>query len=175
MATEGAPQDPTPELRALHCGLSGRSIVKVRPNSGKVSIGEKTWTLDASCVAHGSGKEKWDIMLIDGKGRAVSFNPDLENPSPEEWDQAINNNLLKQIHDLSKPPPSPALNWVQIVLLGLAILAVIGAGIKNANDNADLKKEILHLELVLNAGTAAGGDTSNANTHPSSSGGTVQH
>ena len=140
-------KDPTPDLRVLHVSLAGRKVVKVKPAGDKLTIGDKTWTLDHSCLAPGDGK--WDVMVIEGKGQAVSFNADHDNPSPEEWDQACNNNLLKQIHDLSQPVKTPAISWIMMITLGIVVLAVIGAGIKNANDEKATKAEILHLEDQL--------------------------
>lgn len=164
-------KDPTPELRALHVSLGGRNIVKIKPDGDKITIGDKTWTLDHSCLAPGEGK--WDVMLIDGQGQAVSFNADHENPSPEEWDAACHNNLLKQIHDLSSTPKTPGLSWLQLGILGLVVLCVIGAGVKNSNDAKAIKASIIDLQAHLQAnGNYNGQDATQYNPHPTPTGGT---
>jgi len=149
-------------LRVLYVSTAGRRIVRVTPQGSFVSFGGQTWKCTRNHLLPGKGK--FDVVCVQGQSEAAPIW--AESPiSPQEADALGNNNLLEQIHALSKGGKSNAVNWISVGLTGLLVLGIIIAGVVIHGDVEDLSVKISRIEERL--GTAGGAsDTTTVTAAP---------
>lgn len=155
-------KNPALPLRVLYVSTAGRKVVSVIPNGNLLTIGSESWKVGRNHLFPGKGK--FDVVCVQGQSEAL---PVWEKTpiGPEEVDAIAHNNLLEQIHSLSKGNKGTAVSWIQVGISALLILAIIGVGVKLNGDLEDLSKQVDALQCPPNC-SGPGDDTTTVQPQP---------
>lgn len=145
---------PKQELEAEIVGLGPAVTAKVTPDDGKVSIGDKTWTVNAKTDVF-QGKKGPKVILVESQGKALPvWGKDEDAPTSTEVDTLAYNNLLIQLNNLSKGGEKKPSNVGVYIALAVVALVVIGATI---NVNGNIKDIDSRLTALSEPPAGAGG------------------
>jgi hypothetical protein len=132
-------KNPALSLRALYVSTAGRKIVSVVPQGNLLTIGNESWKVGRNHLFPGKGK--FDVVCVQGQSECL---PVWEKTpiGPEEVDAIAHNNLLEQIHSLSKGNKTTAISWIQVGMSLLLFLAIVGVGVKLNGDFEDMSDKL---------------------------------
>lgn len=140
-------KNPSLPLKVLYVSTAGRKVVRVIPDGNLLTIGNESWKVGRNHLFPGKGK--FDVVAVQGQSEAL---PVWEKTpiGPEEVDAIAHNNLLEQIHSLSKGNKANAVSWIQMGISAILILSIIGVGVKMNGDLEDVSKKLDGLQCPPN-------------------------
>lgn len=160
---------PAIALRVLHVTGAGRKTVRVQPEGHKITIGGDTWAYKAR-DHRWPGKGPWDAIAVEGRDSCSSPYEETVLTS-EGYNADVENNLLEQVHALSRGGKTERISWVNLGVSFLVILAVIGMTFHVGGKVDDLRHDLQVWRLedgggVSNDRTVVGGQQSQGNAGP---------
>lgn len=143
-------KNPGLALRVRYISQAGTSVVKVVPDGGNVSIGNETWKVPPGALY--TDKSRPTVDCVQGRAVAEIKWGERDPLTPEEYDATAHNNLLEQIHTISKGGKTSAISWVQVGLSAVLVLAIVGVGFKLNGDFEDVHSAIKRSHPAMDDG-----------------------
>lgn len=117
---------PDTQMRVLYVTTAGRKIVRVKPKGNTVTIGNETFKVTQSHIFPGKGD--FDAICRSGVAEAVPVYKRAP-VSAEDYDDALNSNLLSEVYAMGRGPKIHNTQWVIIGGLVVVVLVQIIAAI----------------------------------------------
>lgn len=141
------PKTPKLTIPILYVSRAGRKIVQAEPQGDKITIGNETATIRDGSILPGKGK--FAAVMVQGRPELITFFGEVENggPTAAEFDAVAHDNLLEQLRNSAHRDRTQAVNWIQVGLSFLVVLALIGGAVKINGDIEDLRKEMKDMHI----------------------------
>lgn len=149
---------PSLALRVLYVSTAGRQVVKVEPKDGVITVpGKGAWRVDHLRILPGKGP--FDCICVEGQGEALPIWA-ATRLTAAQVDNLANDNLLRQIKELAQGGEKQKVNWLQVGISALLLLAIVGMGFKLSGDIEDIQKDLHRSHPILDQPPQqSGGDT----------------
>lgn len=142
-----APKTPKLTIPILYVSRAGRKIVQAEPVGDTITIGNETATIRDGSILPGKGK--FQAVMVQGRPELVNFFGEAENggPTAAEFDAVAHDNLLEQLRNSARRDRTQAVNWIQVGLSFLVVLALIGGAVKLHGDLEDLRQDMENMHV----------------------------